>query len=379
MLSQAVFEQDRVYYAVDCSKLLKGDIILTTNPKSLKSWTIRKITKSDYSHAILCVNPPWCVESVGYGVLRFVISRFMINSKDNIKIMRLKRRSEKSYLAENAARYADNQVTREYAIKDAITSPFCAIPQVDKGKFFCSQLVAESYLQSEINLLPGKEPWKISPGDLCRSNKLFEIPDQYLREAEISDKLNCSGFLDGDDFLTPHSEEVTLKQGIIKEIEPLLKKFSVKAETYDNFLETLVQGNEKNEPWVPELDEAFANAIINSGLLDLSHKYFPPHHDYYFIDLYLIRLLADTNLSADDISALKIYYSDALKIKEKTTKESEDMALKSRILYVSTGLESVRLNGALIEAGQSINLRQRTILKLCLQILSKCLSNKSDR
>lgn len=371
MLSQVIFEPDRIYYAVDHSKLLEGDIILSTNPKSFISWTIRKITKSDYSHATLCIDPPWCVESVGYGVPRFVISRFLINNEKNIKILRLDRRSDRADIAEKAARYADNQVTRKYATKDVVTSLFRAIPQFEKGKFFCSQLVAESYFHAGLELLPGKESLKISPGDLAQSKELVEITDQCLRKAEESDKLNCSGFLDGADVSTPIAEEVLLKQKIIEKLTPILKRFSVEAETYDDLLQVLTQGWNSNEPWVPTVDEALANAILSSGLLNLSRRYFPPHHDYYFLDLYLIRLLTESTLDTNDISALTTYYKDALKIREKSIKETESMGLASRQMYVLTGLESVRLNGALLEDIQSIRLRQGTILKNCIEILSK--------
>ena len=371
MPSLVVFEPDRTYYAVDHSKLLKGDMILSTNPESIKSWIICTITKSDFSHATICTDPPWCVESVGYGVLRFVISRFLIGSMNNIRILRLDKRSGRVSIAENAARYADNQVTRKYAKKDVVTSPFRAIPQVEKGRFFCSQLVAESFLQAGLELLPGKSSAKISPGDLARSHEFVDVTNKCLRQATDSDKLNCTGFIDGEDVSTPHAEEVLLKQGIIKRLTPILKQFGVKAETYDDLLQALVQGWNRGDSWVSPVDEALTNAILDSGLLSLSRRYYPPHHDHYFLDVYLVRLLHSVTLDTNDIRTLKVYYEDALKIRDQSIKETEDMALSSRQMYVLTGLESVRLEGALLEDIQSIRLRQGTILKHCLATLSK--------
>ena len=371
MQSQVVFEPSKIYYAVDQSKLLKGDVILSTNQESTISWTIRIITKSDFSHATICTDPPWCVESVGYGVLRFVISRFLVGSINNIRILRFDKRSDRVGIAENAARYADNQVTRKYAKKDVVTCLFRAIPLLEKGRFFCSQLVAESFRQAGLELLPGKVSAKISPGDLARSHEFVDVTNQCLRQAIDSDKLNCTGFIDGEDVSTPHVEEVLLKQGIIDRLPHILKQFGVKAGTYDDLLQDLVQGWECGDPWVSLVDEALTKAILDSGLLSLSRRYWPPHHDYYFLDVYLVRLLRDITLDKNDISTLKDYYEGALKIREQSIKETEKLSLASRQMYVLTGLESIRLNGAILEDIQSIRLRQGTILKQCLAILSK--------
>lgn len=371
MPAQVVFEPGQNYYAVDRHKLLKGDVIVTTNQKSLISWTIRKITNSDFSHAIICTDPPWCVESGGYGVLRFVINRFLVSSLNNVRILRLNQRSTRADVAENAARYADEQVTRKYAKKDVLAYPFRPIPQIEKGSFFCSQLVAESFRQAKLELVPAKTPLKISPGDLAQSHEFVDIARQCLRQATNSDKLSCTGFLDGEGISAPHAEEVLLKQRIMKQLTPTLNKLGVKAGTYDDLLQHLVQGSARGDSWVPQVDEALAKAILNSGLLSLSRRYFPPHHDYYFLDVYLMRLLCGVSLDKDDIRTLKDYYEEALKIRDQSIKEAESLALASRKTYVLTGLESVRLDGALLEDVQSIRLRQGTILKNCLTILSK--------
>lgn len=377
MPKQVVFEPGQNYLTVDHNNLLKGDVILTANQNSIKSWTIRKITKSDFSHAIMCTDPPWCVESASRGVLRFVISRLLVTSMHNMRILRLNRRSARAGIAEEAARFADDQVTREYAKKDVLAYPFRSIPQIEKGRFFCSQLVAESFSQANLELLPGKSPLKISPGDLARSHEFVDVTSRCLRQATDSEKLNCTGFLDGDEIFTPHAEEVLLKQRIMKQLTPILKKSGVKAETYDDLLQQLVEGWERGDWWVSQIDEALTKAILNSGQVSLSRRYFPPHHDYYFLDVYLARLLHGVSLDKNDIPTLKNYYEGALQIRDQSIKETEALAVASRQMYVLTGLESVRLNGALLEDIQSVRIRQGTILKQCLAILSSKLAQLS--
>jgi hypothetical protein len=108
MLAINTLQAERAYFAVIGDALLPGDVLLTTNPKSPLSFAIRKATKSPYSHAIICVNPPWCVESIGYGVLRFMINRFLLTEKENIRVFRLKDRDTRADKAQAAANYANN-------------------------------------------------------------------------------------------------------------------------------------------------------------------------------------------------------------------------------------------------------------------------------
>ena len=376
MLAINALQAERAYFAVISDALLPGDVLLTTNPKSPASFAIRKATNSPYSHAILCVDPPWCVESIGYGILRFMINRFLLTEKENIHVCRLKDHGTRAGKAEAAANYANNQVSREYAHLDVLTVLFKAVPPVEQGKFFCSQLIAECYSRVGVHLVPNRGPAKVSPGDIARSDALEDVTKRCVREATESDKLNFTAFLDGEKGPTPHTEEVLLKQELVRQLSPVLSKYHLVAGTYDDLLEALVKGWKQKAPWVSEIDQSFSDTIVRSGLLDLSHKHNPPHDDHYFLDCYLLRLLNESNVSTEDLRDLKQHYLEILKHRDASIQETEEHARLSRQLFVLSGLESVRLNGALLEENQAVKLRQRAIIGQCVDILSRFLGEE---
>ena len=74
-------------FAFNLEKLQPGDIILTRAPGDRESDIIRKLSESNYSHAIMYVCHSSAIESTGLRVNSFNISqRFFKNSDDAIAL-----------------------------------------------------------------------------------------------------------------------------------------------------------------------------------------------------------------------------------------------------------------------------------------------------
>ena len=66
-------------YKIDINKLEDGDIFLTRS-NDRESELIRKISNSDYSHAILYVGVSSCIESDGLGVQSQNVNRLLFEN-----------------------------------------------------------------------------------------------------------------------------------------------------------------------------------------------------------------------------------------------------------------------------------------------------------
>ena len=87
-------------------------------------------------------------------------------------------------------------------------------------------------------------------------------------------------------------------------------------------------------------------------------------------------MLQEGDISRDDLKALEERYSKILQIRDPSIHETEELALAARRAYVVTGLESVRLNGALLEENQAVKLRQASVVRNCQAVLSKFLKQR---
>jgi len=131
---------------INSSKLLPGDILLCTDPDSPVSKAIRRATQSRYSHAAIFIGNGGFVEAVGSGVRRFLIDSTAVRNPENVRFLRLKDTVPNARsLAEGAGRKAENYVARRYWVPGAVAARVPGVNLKRRGKFFCSQLVAQAF------------------------------------------------------------------------------------------------------------------------------------------------------------------------------------------------------------------------------------------
>lgn len=159
--------------------LLVGDIILTTTPK-LVSKSIRKITKSDISHAMIYVDGYSVIDATNEGVQARNTQRLFYEEFCSVHVLRCKKA-----LSPESVRiivdYARQQIGVRYSIREAVSTITKQPTQVTR-KQFCSRLVAQAYQTAKISLV--KDADYCTPENLRQSSILFEVSGATIPVSE---------------------------------------------------------------------------------------------------------------------------------------------------------------------------------------------------
>ena len=167
-------------YLLDRTKLKQGDIILTRSNKK-NSRLICKITKSDYSHAILYAGETSYIHSDIDGVHSGNIQRLLIDELRFAKVVRL----EDQVVIKKAIKYARLQVGTSYSKYSAANAYTKIFSKLDEKKQFCSRLVAKAFESAGIRLVSNSDT--CLPQEIADSKFVREIKDcvYEAREEEI--------------------------------------------------------------------------------------------------------------------------------------------------------------------------------------------------
>ena len=100
-------------FAFNLEKLQPGDIILTRAPGDRESDIIRKLSESNYSHAIMYVCHSSAIESTGLRVNSFNISQRFFKNSDDAIALRYLGKGEKEIIGK-AVEFVRNKIGTEY-------------------------------------------------------------------------------------------------------------------------------------------------------------------------------------------------------------------------------------------------------------------------
>ncbi len=165
-------------YKIDINKLEDGDIFLTRS-NDRESELIRKISNSDYSHAILYVGVSSCIESDGLGVQSQNVNRLLFENKDDFVVLRLKNKSN----LQQAIDFARQKIGTEYSTSEAkIARLERDLQAKEENRQFCTRLISQAYANANINLVENID--YCSPKDLQNSDLLFEVIDVALEASQ---------------------------------------------------------------------------------------------------------------------------------------------------------------------------------------------------
>lgn len=171
-------------YLLDIDKLEAGDIILTRSNSDI-SQLVRRLTQSEYSHAILYVGVSSCIDSDGYGVQSQNIQRLLYENTTDIKVLRLKESKDRNEIP-NAIVFARQKVGTEYSIDEAKVALLKKeIEAKEPNRQFCTRFVAQAFESAGIKLVDN--PDYCNPEELLKSEFLIEVKDPLRKanEAEI--------------------------------------------------------------------------------------------------------------------------------------------------------------------------------------------------
>jgi hypothetical protein len=239
-------------------RLEPGDVLLSTDPNSAWSHTIRIGTSGSFSHAAIFSAEPFFVESHDqYGVTIFSNDRFGIADKKNVSIRRLN--SGATAIAQKAGRAAEFYREQGYWLPGALRSKFRIGAESKKGALFCSQLVAKAYEDAGFELCPGIRPEHVTPADIERSPLLSPVDELVIAELPAQDRR--TDLLDSDSQVSLLQKETERRAEIAAEIRDYMARYAYPiAPTLDDLIIEIVQDQDKTrqqnaDSWIAEVLE----------------------------------------------------------------------------------------------------------------------------
>jgi hypothetical protein len=179
----------KTLFRLNLEALRPGDIIASTAPSSTISQAIRYWTKGPFSHVALYLSHSRLIEATGAGIFIRYPYLFVVENLANVGVFRPK--PEIVDFNKNTEAYNSMQVAASRFIWGkygtakalAVAVPFLRLLSQQK-KYFCSELVAQIYLECGISLFPDQPPALTSPKHIYQSNALKEITNQVFTEED---------------------------------------------------------------------------------------------------------------------------------------------------------------------------------------------------
>jgi hypothetical protein len=157
---------------LNASALQRGDVILTTTTAPV-SKAIRAGTKSDISHAMICVQHSSVIDATNDGVHARNTRRLFFDDKCSLHVFRLKA-GLSSEQEQSICQFVRQRVGSEYSVKEAVRTVVGGSTQGTR-KQFCSRLVAQAYAAADIKLV--RDPNYCSSAGLAKSSLLVAVPN----------------------------------------------------------------------------------------------------------------------------------------------------------------------------------------------------------
>lgn len=169
---------------IDASKLLPGDIVLSTG-KNKVSWMIRAATTGDYSHAALHVGHGIAVEANDPGVVPIFLPAVSYEANTKVHVRRAQGLTpdQQSQLVD----FVWELLYRPYSTRGAIATVWQRLRQESDRGYFCSQLAAAAYESIGARIVD-LEAARCKPNDLGDSERLVDVPEATQRvDKEVHD------------------------------------------------------------------------------------------------------------------------------------------------------------------------------------------------
>tara|TARA_R110001583_G_scaffold194751_1_gene366833 strand:- start:268 stop:1305 length:1038 start_codon:yes stop_codon:yes gene_type:complete len=228
---------------INIEVLKPGDIVLTTSNKKVSA-LIRAVTKSDISHAMICVAYGSVMDSTIDGVQARNVQKILYDDNNSIYILRTKEPLPTDKL-EKIITYARASTGTSYSGRDAATVVKRKKTGSVSAKQFCSRMVARAYASAGIALVAN--PDFCAPEELKKSDILMIIEPSWLKVSADEEGIELED-------TTERMREVT-------------NDFLTKVRTLDKKIESL---NDVDKLLIErqELDSQISKALISSGYLE---------------------------------------------------------------------------------------------------------------
>lgn len=330
---------DGFLYVLDLSALLPGDVVLTASPGQFESEFIRIATRADFSHAILVVDLPNAMEAADVGVERFRLDNRAAQEPENIRVLRVK--SEYSFDASKLIKCANSLMECGYADIDVCSSIFRFIPQFERGRFFCSQLVAHCFEEADLTIVKNATPLKTTPAMIADS-MVFKPVEGAVMKTTSAELTFTPRMFDSQNEMTPNQQLLLAGQRAMERVRPLFEKHGF--EVFSRPMALMVLGNmlARRDSSASELDEALGSAYREMGIAEIGRRCFPAACDEFFIDLTIARGILLRQIGPDDARRLLTFYEAQLPEAERTLQERQSFIVAERGAFFTSGSETLR-------------------------------------
>jgi hypothetical protein len=238
--------------------LQPGDVVLTATTGKV-SKAVRRATRGEVSHAMICVQHGSTIDSTDDGVQASNIQRELYGAGDTVVVLRLHERLDE-LAVHRVIEFARSEVGTRYSKIEAARTVMAGRGPRSK-QMFCSRLVARAFAAASIQLVADID--YCSPDDLRVSPLLVEVPEmlEVVTERELSA---------WDARPNPVAAMQRAQNDILavaRAIDPSIENF--------NDLDALVQRR-------PEHDDVIAAAYRDTGYLEIWRNDFavnPWHYD----------------------------------------------------------------------------------------------------
>lgn len=163
--------------------LRSGDIVLTATSGKV-SKVVRRATKGEVSHAMICVQHGSTIDSTDDGVQASNIQRELYEPGDTVCVLRLHEPLDEVGM-QRIVEFARSEIGTRYSKIEAARTVIGG-PKPRSRQMFCSRLVARAYAAAGTQLVA--DPDYCSPDDLRLSPLLFEVADmlEFVTEKELT-------------------------------------------------------------------------------------------------------------------------------------------------------------------------------------------------
>lgn len=261
------FKRDSKAFILDYTYLKPGDIVLMSGYK-IHSKIIKKVTNSNFSHAIITLESNSLFDAQKDGIFTLNPQRLLVKSENDLKVLRLNIPLSKKE-EELLIRFLRDKVGSTYSVKEAI-NVIKEKKNAKKELQFCSRLIAQAYQSIGHDIVDNAD--FCSPEDINLSNKLIEV-NNIVREATISEIIFCKTI----DVV--HINKKSTYIWLNNVVSFAYKKYKYKIQQQNDVTNFLLS--------YPDADKQVCKFIKNSKFLDTYKIEISENPYYYNLELFI--------------------------------------------------------------------------------------------
>ena len=256
---------EKLSYILNWPELEMGDIILTRYNDDT-SRLVRRLTKSDYSHAQLYMGWGCVLHSDGDGVTSENVQRVAVENLEDMVVLRVKYDYDFDPFILDL--FARSMVGMEYGLDEAkqLYTGKTDIDGLMSNRQICTKYVAMAYAAAGLDIV--SNPTRCTPQDILMSDKLERI-ENVVRLATPAEQELLN---DGNPILESHTQRM----------KKLLADVRVQTGLDIQTFRQLMKSCEN-----PENDKLIIAVCENNPYFQLLEKYHELHPEEYDYDLFL--------------------------------------------------------------------------------------------